>query len=218
MKAILPYLGEVDPYRGSVFYRESTNKSLLQSVTSDIKEAFPSLKDISAEWALVVTWTDLVFWEPAYYSNGQNCNCSSKFNQFQAILVKSGQRSFTILNYEKLTWAKNPWSEWVGAGYLTSNPDAQCYGVTSQENINSMGGFLYGDASRKPYTLPGSHTEAIRNLTKVSNVNSDQKGKWVFRVDQEVQGTSCSFTEPIEQIRIYPSYICHLGKINTESS
>ncbi|MEE6523858.1 hypothetical protein FKM82_022952 [Ascaphus truei] len=76
-----------------VYYRESTDTSLLQTITRDMEQYLTDLH-FTATWAFIVTWDKV-----AYYGSK-----SSKVNTFQAVLTTDGNRCFTIFNYEDIQW------------------------------------------------------------------------------------------------------------------
>ncbi|XP_068098423.1 uncharacterized protein [Hyperolius riggenbachi] len=136
---------------GDVYYRESTDPDLLSRATSDVMTYFRDV-NFTAQWAFVATWNRV-----AYYGS-----TTDKVNTFQAILCSDGNLTFVLLNYDDLQW-----SSVNASSNLTDGPLALA-------GLNS--GYSTGY-----YTLPGSMTLDIVNLSSTSNVNVT--GRWVFKVD-----------------------------------
>ncbi|XP_068098420.1 sushi, nidogen and EGF-like domain-containing protein 1 [Hyperolius riggenbachi] len=136
---------------GDVYYRETTDPDLLSRATSDVMTYFRDV-NFTAQWAFVATWNRV-----AYFGSR-----TDKVNTFQAILCSDGNLTFVLLNYDDLQWPS------VNASSnLTEGPLALA-------GLNS--GYSTGY-----YTLPGSMTLDIVNLSSTSNVNVT--GRWVFKVD-----------------------------------
>ncbi|XP_040977901.1 IgGFc-binding protein-like [Aquila chrysaetos chrysaetos] len=153
---VAPYWGDVDNVRGGdVFYRETTDPTLLARVTKDINQYFPKIR-YAATWAFVATWDHV-----AYYGSTTN-----KGNTFQAVLTTNTKTSFIILNYWDIQWTTGAASD--------GDPDTGLGGTPAHAGFNS------GDETNF-YNIPGSQTDAIINITKTSNVNVP--GRWVFQVD-----------------------------------
>lgn len=69
--------------RGTVYYRESLDRGLLQMALKDVRSAFPGLKNVNLDWIFIVTWVDMAFYEPSYYYNPENyCNCASRYANY----------------------------------------------------------------------------------------------------------------------------------------
>uniref|UniRef100_K1PT21 Sushi, nidogen and EGF-like domain-containing protein 1 n=1 Tax=Magallana gigas TaxID=29159 RepID=K1PT21_MAGGI len=93
---------DTDP-GGSLWYRTSTDSSILQLGTNIIRTTFPSFVTFSATWMMVVTWEEVA----AYgCSNTSIITCQQR-NTFQLVLITNGVYSFVVFNYNKITWAKS---------------------------------------------------------------------------------------------------------------
>ncbi|XP_048735670.2 sushi, nidogen and EGF-like domain-containing protein 1, partial [Ostrea edulis] len=82
-------------------------------------------------------------------------SCSTTCNQrntFQLILITNGIHSFAVFNYNKIIWTKS-----------------------------TQVGFNAGDGEHY-FSVPGSMTDAVLNLTQMSNIGVP--GQFVFRVDE----------------------------------
>ncbi|NXX13325.1 TECTA protein, partial [Podargus strigoides] len=153
---VTPYWADVDNVQGGdVFYRQTTEPALLGRVTEDINRYFPKVT-FTAMWAFVATWDHV-----AYYGS-----VSDKGNTFQAVLATDTKTAFIILNYWDIQWTTGE----------ASGGDAE----TGLGGTPAHAGFTSGDSTNF-YTIPGSHTPSILNITTTSNVNTP--GRWVFQVD-----------------------------------
>ncbi|XP_075046984.1 uncharacterized protein LOC142107448 [Mixophyes fleayi] len=136
---------------GDIYFRQSTDHELLARTTSDIRSYFHHLNFI-AQWVFVATWDRV-----AYYSSSTN-----KVNTFQAVLSTDGNMTFVLLNYEDIQWPSVESSSSVYGGPIA------LAGLNSGYNTGY-------------YTIPGSLSPAIVNISHTSNVNVT--GRWVFKVD-----------------------------------
>ncbi|XP_068098421.1 uncharacterized protein, partial [Hyperolius riggenbachi] len=135
---------------GDIYYRQSTDPDLLHQVSSDIRTYFHD-EDFTAQWVFVATWHRV-----AYF--GSNTN---KVDTFQAVVTTDGNQTFLFYNYADLQWP-------------SMREDGSSYdGPLTLAGINS--GYNTGY-----YTLPGSLSHDIRNVSSTSNVNVT--GRWVFKV------------------------------------
>ncbi|XP_053307392.1 alpha-tectorin-like [Spea bombifrons] len=163
---VTPFWGDVDnDLAGMVYYRESKDADLLNTITKDMEKHLPDLH-YAATWAFVATWENV-----AYYGAA-----SKKTNTFQAVLTTDGYRYFAILNYEKIQWTTG-----TASG---GDPETGLGGTPAQAGFNS------GDDTHY-FNIPGSRTPEVLNIKSTSNVN--YPGRWIFRVDNfEVPG-GCVF-------------------------
>ncbi|XP_021965748.1 protein mesh [Folsomia candida] len=121
----------------------------------------------------------------------------NKRNTFQLALTTDGFHSFAIFYYNNITWT---------TGHASNgNP---CTGLGGQP---AKAGFDYGDGSTF-YTIPTSCSADVINVTETSNVASP--GKWVFRIDNEVEQGGCE-GEDLSSLRLRtsPSFISILGHV-----
>ncbi|KAM8927848.1 alpha-tectorin-like [Pelodytes ibericus] len=163
---VAPFWGDVDNrLGGTVYYRESTDPSLLKRIDDDMAEYYPHLH-YKAKWAFVATWDQV----PYFRSKSQ------KRNTFQAVLSTNGATSFIILNYGNITWTTG-----VASG---GDPDTGLGGIPAQAGFNS------GDDTNY-FNIPGSRTNDIVNIGQTSNVNTP--GRWVFRVDKFTVPGGCVY-------------------------
>uniref|UniRef100_A0A914EJJ9 Uncharacterized protein n=1 Tax=Acrobeloides nanus TaxID=290746 RepID=A0A914EJJ9_9BILA len=160
-RMIAPFWADVDARNtGDIFYRQTTNSSILKKAQQELETAFSDIKNLQLEWALVATWHNVTYFIDLDDSNEK----TRKRNTFQATLVTDGAQSFAIFYYNEITWTTGDASG--GTNGL---------GGTAAEV-----GYDYGDGVH--YLIAnGSCTPAVLNFTLTSNVNSP--GKWIFRTN-----------------------------------
>ncbi|XP_013419198.1 sushi domain-containing protein 2 [Lingula anatina] len=156
-RLIAPFWADVDTTEnhGRVFYRQTTDLSILNRATSDIRAAFVSQSKFTASWAFVCTYDDVTYFGGSSITNT---------NTFQVVLVTNGRHSFAIFNYKEVTWTTGTASG--GSGGLGGTP--------AQVGFNAGDGLRY-------FSVPGSRTSAIVDVETTTNVNVP--GRWIFRVD-----------------------------------
>ncbi|XP_054855479.1 nidogen-1-like [Eublepharis macularius] len=162
---VAPFWGDVNiQLGGNVFYREVNNHpEILENITKSINKYFPDIP-FSATWAFIATWDHVAFFG----------SLSKKTNTFQAILTSDHQTSFTMFIYKDIQWT-------TGAA-SGGNRRTGLGGIPAQAGFNS------GD-DKNYFSIPGSRTSHIVNITQTSNVNVS--GHWVFQVDEfKVTGIS----------------------------
>lgn len=190
---IVPFWADVNTALGGIVsYRETTDPALLAKASAAIQSGFPGT-DINLNWAFITTWDNVAF-------HGANANCggNTKRNTFQAILASTdASQSFVIYLYNSVTWTSS----------IASN--GNCTGLGGNA---AKAGFDYGD-NFKFFDIGGTCTESIVNVPHTTNV--DAPGKWVFRVDYELQSTGClnRLQTASEQIAIVPSFVPIFGNI-----
>uniref|UniRef100_G3SSY9 Sushi, nidogen and EGF-like domain-containing protein 1 n=1 Tax=Loxodonta africana TaxID=9785 RepID=G3SSY9_LOXAF len=159
---VAAFWADVDNRRaGDVYYREATDPVTLHRATEDVRRYFPELPDFSATWAFIATWYRVTFF---------GGSASSPVNTFQVVLITDGKLSFTIFNYESITW--------------TTGTHASSGGnTTGLGGIAAQAGFNAGDG-RRYFSIPGSRTSDVAELETTTNVGP---GRWAFRID-DAQG------------------------------
>jgi len=66
---IAPYWADVDTREtGIIYYRQSTDPSLLARVTSEIRAAFPASRNVDIRNLLIATWDGVGYY---FQSNGK---------------------------------------------------------------------------------------------------------------------------------------------------
>ncbi|KAG2462125.1 SNED1 protein, partial [Polypterus senegalus] len=168
-RVVAPFWADVDNRRaGEVFYRESKDPTILQRTADDIHQYFPEFPMFTATWALIATWYRVTFFGGSSFS---------PVNTFQAVLVTNGNVSFTIFQYEHITWTTGM--------HTSSGGDFAGLGGTA-----AQAGFNAGDGTRY-FNIPGSRTEDIVDVEETTNVGVP--GRWVFRIDDaHVQMGGCN--------------------------
>lgn len=62
-RLVAPFWADVDTtVGGQVFYRESTDQSLLKQATADVTKVYVNCKTFRAAWLLVATWFEVGFY------------------------------------------------------------------------------------------------------------------------------------------------------------
>ncbi|KAL4608607.1 alpha-tectorin [Arapaima gigas] len=157
---IAPFWADVhNGIRGDVYYRESTDPSLLERATLDVHKYFKTMTSFSATWVFIATWHQVTF-----YGGSQ----TTPVNTFQAVLVSDGISYFAMFNYGEIAWSTGTAS---GGDPLTG-----LGGTTAQAGFNG------GDISHF-FNLPGSRSNEVVNIEQTTNVN--QPGRWLFRIDTD---------------------------------
>ena len=61
-RLIAPFWADVDTRNGGdVWYRETTNSTLLQMVSEEIRTVFPEQHKFQATWGFIATWSNVAF-------------------------------------------------------------------------------------------------------------------------------------------------------------
>ncbi|XP_047442765.1 sushi, nidogen and EGF-like domain-containing protein 1 isoform X2 [Mugil cephalus] len=158
-RAVAPFWADVDNRRaGTVFYRQSQDPSILSRASGDVRTYFSELPNFNATWVLISTWHQVTFF-------GGNSN--TPVNTFQVVLITDGELSFTIFQYNNITW--------------TTGMHASSGGnLVGLGGIAAQAGFNAGDGQRY-FNIPGSRTADVVNVEGTTNVG--YPGRWVFRID-----------------------------------
>ncbi|XP_029472488.1 sushi, nidogen and EGF-like domain-containing protein 1 [Rhinatrema bivittatum] len=173
-RVVAAFWADVDNRQaGEVYYRESKDPATLQRATKDIHKYFPDFPDFRAEWAFIVTWYRVTFFGGSSFS---------PVNTFQTVLITDGEFSFTIFNYESVTWT-------TGMHASSGGDFAGLGGIAAQAGFNA------GDGKRY-FNIPGSRTDDIVDVEMTTNVGIP--GRWVFRIDDsQVQVGGCNNTTSV---------------------
>ncbi|XP_045651830.1 sushi, nidogen and EGF-like domain-containing protein 1 isoform X1 [Ursus americanus] len=171
---VAAFWADVDNRRaGDVYYREATDPATLRRATEDVRRYFPELPDFSATWVFIATWYRVTFF---------GGSSSSPVNTFQTVLITDGKFSFTIFNYESITWTTGT--------HASSGGDA-----TGLGGIAAQAGFNAGDGQRY-FSIPGSRTADMAEVETTTNVGVP--GRWAFRIDDaQVRVGGCSHTTSV---------------------
>ncbi|KFO81208.1 Sushi, nidogen and EGF-like domain-containing protein 1, partial [Cuculus canorus] len=173
-RVVAAFWADVDNRRaGDVYYRESTEQPILERASRDIVQYFPEFPEFSAQWVFIATWYRVTFF---------GGNSFSPVNTFQIVLITDGKLSFTIFNYESITWT-------TGMHASSGGDFAGLGGIAAQAGFNA------GDGKRY-FNIPGSRTDDIADVEMTTNVGIP--GRWVFRIDDaQVQVGGCSNTTSV---------------------
>ncbi|NXM70843.1 SNED1 protein, partial [Serilophus lunatus] len=173
-RVVAAFWADVDNRRaGDVYYRESTEQPILDRASKDIAQYFPEFPGFSAQWVFIATWYRVTFFGGSSFS---------PVNTFQIVLITDGKLSFTIFNYESITWT-------TGMHTSSGGDFAGLGGIAAQAGFNA------GDGKRY-FNIPGSRTDDIADVEMTTNVGIP--GRWVFRIDDaQVQVGGCSNTTSV---------------------
>ncbi|XP_014377682.1 sushi, nidogen and EGF-like domain-containing protein 1 isoform X1 [Alligator sinensis] len=173
-RVVAAFWADVDNRRaGDVYYRESKDQALLERATKDIGQYFPEFPEFSAQWVFIATWYRVTFFGGSSFS---------PVNTFQIVLITDGKLSFTIFNYESITWT-------TGMHASSGGDFAGLGGIAAQAGFNA------GDGKRY-FNIPGSRTDDIVDVEMTTNVGIP--GRWVFRIDDaQVQVGGCNNTTSV---------------------
>ncbi|XP_053072052.1 sushi, nidogen and EGF-like domain-containing protein 1 isoform X9 [Acinonyx jubatus] len=171
---VAAFWADVDNRRaGDVYYREATDPATLRRATEDVRRYFPELQDFSATWVFIATWHRVTFF---------GGSSSSPVNTFQTVLITDGKFSFTIFNYESITWTTGT--------HASSGGD-----TTGLGGIAAQAGFNAGDG-RRYFSIPGSRTADMVEVETTTNVGVP--GRWAFRIDDaQVRVGGCGHTTSV---------------------
>ncbi|CAH2318181.1 sushi, nidogen and EGF-like domain-containing 1 [Pelobates cultripes] len=154
---LAPFWGDVDNrLTGDIYYRQSMDSSLQARATSDIRAYFNS-SSFTSRWVFVATWDRV-----AYYGSVVS---QQQTNTFQVVLTTDGNATFVLFNYGTIQWTTG-----TASG-----------GVSGLGGTPALVGVYSGNVSSF-YTLPGSMTSDILNVTSTSNVQVP--GRWALEIDK----------------------------------
>uniref|UniRef100_A0A8C4HVR7 Sushi, nidogen and EGF-like domain-containing protein 1 n=1 Tax=Dicentrarchus labrax TaxID=13489 RepID=A0A8C4HVR7_DICLA len=158
-RVVAPFWADVDNRRaGKVFYRESQEPSILRRASDDVRTYFSEFPNFTATWLLISTWLQVTFF---------GGNSLTPVNTFQVVLITDGELSFTIFQYNNITWT-------TGMHASSGGNLAGLGGIAAQAGFNA------GDGKRY-FNIPGSRTADVVNVEGTTNVG--YPGRWVFRID-----------------------------------
>ncbi|XP_029904625.1 sushi, nidogen and EGF-like domain-containing protein 1 [Myripristis murdjan] len=168
-RVVAPFWADVDNRRfGKVYYRESTNPSILKRASDDVSMYFSEFPDFTATWILISTWHQVTFF---------GGNTLTPVNTFQVVLITDGELSFTIFQYNNITWT-------TGMHASSGGNMAGLGGIAAQAGFNA------GDGKRY-FNIPGSRTDDVVDVEGTTNVG--YPGRWVFRIDNaQVEVGGCN--------------------------
>nr|XP_020143666.1 sushi, nidogen and EGF-like domain-containing protein 1 isoform X2 [Microcebus murinus] len=171
---VAAFWADVDNRRaGDVYYRETTDRATLRRASEDVRHYFPELPGFSATWVFIATWYRVTFF---------GGSSASPVNTFQTVLITDGKFSFTIFNYESISWTTGT--------HASSGGNA-----TGLGGIAAQAGFNAGDG-RRYFSIPGSRTADVAEVETTTNVGVP--GRWAFRIDDaQVRVGGCGHTTSV---------------------
>ena len=124
---IFPFMAHVsqNASNSKITHYFANDKETLKNIICDLK--ILNLGEVLIEWALVITWYDLV---PA---GNEKLN---KSNTFQLALIKDKKHTFLIYNYKKIEWEINN-KIFALTGYNSKDDDIY-HLITSSNNISEV--------------------------------------------------------------------------------
>ncbi|XP_039896049.1 sushi, nidogen and EGF-like domain-containing protein 1 isoform X2 [Simochromis diagramma] len=168
-RVVAPFWADVDNRRaGTVFYRESQDPVILRKASGDVRTYFSEFPNFNATWVHISTWHQVTFF---------GGNSQTPVNTFQVVLITDGELSFTIFQYNNITWTTG----------MHASSGGNLIGLGG---IAAQAGFNAGDGKRY-FNIPGSRTADVVNVEGTTNVGFP--GRWVFRIDDaNVEVGSCN--------------------------
>ncbi|KAM6963106.1 sushi, nidogen and EGF-like domain-containing protein 1 [Aplochiton taeniatus] len=168
-RVVAAFWADVDNRRaGQVFYRESKDPGVLRRASDDVRRYFAEFPEFRANWTLVATWHRVTFFGGSSYT---------PVNTFQVVLITDGEQSFTVFQYQNITWTTGM--------HASSGGDLAGLG-----GIAAQAGFNAGDGKRY-FNIPGSRTDDVVAVEETTNVGNP--GRWVFRIDHaQVEVGGCN--------------------------
>ncbi|KAJ8035366.1 Sushi domain-containing protein 2 [Holothuria leucospilota] len=162
---IAPFWADVDTSnnRGNIYYRQSTESTLLNNVTNDVRNVFILYSDYIATWAFISTWENVSFY------NHQESSSLDPRNTFQVVLTTDGLNTFVFFLYDTV--------EWSAGTTLNGDPET---GIPTQNNHQAVIGFNRGDGLNG---YEDGFPSNVLNLPTDSNV--DASGLYAFKIDSE---------------------------------
>ncbi|XP_064599623.1 nidogen-1-like isoform X3 [Liolophura sinensis] len=158
---IAAFLADIDTRAtGSVYYRETSDSSLIQRAAADIRSHFAAFSDFQPRTLFIATWEKVGYFK-------QN---SDRQNTFQIVVASDGRDSFVFFHYldDGVQWLQSD-------GKLIpvlNDPPAQA-------------GFDSGKG-RKHLKLRVSGTNQALDLPNLSNINVP--GVWMFQIGSVKEG------------------------------
>jgi hypothetical protein len=164
VKMVAPYWADVDTNNnnGLVYYRQTTDPSLLAAGSAQIKNYFSDMQTFKASWMFITTWYNVTFF---------GGNPGSPTDTFQCVLLTDGTYSFAIYNYLQITWT---------TGTASGGNSQGLGGIPAQVGFDAGDGINF-------YAIPQSRTADIVNVGSLSNLNPPLPGKFIFKInDQQI--------------------------------
>nr|XP_022918931.1 nidogen-2-like [Onthophagus taurus] len=170
---------------GRVIYLETDDFESIDRATSDIRDSFLDADMFDPTSIFIVTWEDV-----GYHVNG-----TDKTNTFQVALISDNDDTYVEFLYPEngIQWLQ-------GTGDGSGLPDAR-----------AQAGIIAPDG--RYYLLPGSGSERIRNLERLSN--RGLPGQWMFKIGEVDQTKDIEVPDLYDEVDVAPkrcaesSSLCH---------
>ncbi|XP_070534783.1 sushi domain-containing protein 2-like [Ptychodera flava] len=169
---IAPFWANVDTTRrGNIYYRQTTERVILNQATEDVRKYFLTEKDFTALWCYIATWEEVSF-----YGRTDNNNNVDHRNTFQAVITTDERKTFIIISYRRV--------EWTAGTESGGSPYTGLGGTAAQVGFNAGDGLRY-------HTYGGSRTSDVIHLPYTSNV--EVPGRFAYRIDgYNMESGGCS--------------------------
>jgi len=87
-KYVAPYWADADNFgNGEVFYRQTTDPTLLQRATAEIRAAFPIQNDVTMKSLLIVTWYRTIPYNIYDTNNVVSTTAATYYNNKDIIII-----------------------------------------------------------------------------------------------------------------------------------
>ena len=84
---IAPYWADVDTRgAGEIFYRQTTNASLLVRATNEIRAAFPASENMTIQNLLIATWNKVGYY---FFNTDKVCTLTDHVSHLSLIIIKT---------------------------------------------------------------------------------------------------------------------------------
>ncbi|XP_033230470.1 nidogen-like isoform X2 [Belonocnema kinseyi] len=170
---------------GTIYWSETNAPEILARAGGTVRSSFKNAFQFQPTHVFLVTWIDV-----GYYNQKND-----KINTYQAAISSNGTHSYVELLYPQdgIQWIQ-------GESHPNGLPDAKAQvGFMSEGTI---------------YALPGSGTDQIQNIDKLSNIN--RPGHWIFQVGPIPEGENVNIPDNVESSSNQPN-TCRTGATTCHS-
>ncbi|XP_038064903.1 protein mesh-like [Patiria miniata] len=186
MMLIAPFYANVDIMEsGQIFYRQSTEKDLMDRCDRAIHQYFIYHADFRTKFMVIATWDGVSFFG---YQGG-----SAPTNTFQVVLATDEFETFAFYRYRSIQWTTG--TESGGSASTGNGGNAAIMGFNAGDDDNYYIENLYSGQSQELKKLP-------------QNTNNGETGMFVYQISRiNVQYPVCREGE----FKTYPRYDSMLG-------
>nr|XP_027194219.1 nidogen-2-like [Dermatophagoides pteronyssinus] len=138
--------------RGSVYYRETKESSLLDRSTNDVQRYFNDGKNFRTQSLFITTWDNV----------GRFEKLSDLGNTVQLVIASNGTDSYAFIMYPE-----------DGIQWLTGHDN-----IEYLQHAMTQVGFMSNEG--RYYIMPGSGTEQVKNFPRMSNIN--RRGIFAYHI------------------------------------